>query len=288
MFNEEVIRNKFQAIGSDVVFNPLVRSEPNPRFRQIFRMGENRNQDVPLTVDVIKAKGGKEIFKIDYFKNDNFDLSVLDTKAKDRHLLLMVKNYKNEKIKLLCGHDERHFFSCGIPGGNVSTVEDAKKSLLPSEFLDVHKKKKKSNRDLLKRKNRTGRRQGEWIFVKEENFNLPNGAMILKNEPISRGQGSKPHICEELYREGGETVYVHPKYAPNGMSEGEMNQFRQKMKKEKLSRVNFDIRKRNAKVYVRGDIKHGDHKTVHLPCWHRVVMNTENQSKASQFSVFLD
>jgi hypothetical protein len=67
------------------------------------------------------------------------------------------------KIKLLCGHDERHYFSCGIPeDARVSTVKEAKKALLPPEFLAAHKKVGKK-RNLLKRKNEAGFRQGEWF-----------------------------------------------------------------------------------------------------------------------------
>ena len=32
--------------------------------------------------------------------------------------------------------------------------------------------------------------------------------LVLFNEPLSRGNGSKPHMAEFLYRKGGETVYV--------------------------------------------------------------------------------
>jgi hypothetical protein len=32
--------------------------------------------------------------------------------------------------------------------------------------------------------------------------------VIHRNEPLSRGAGSKPHVCEEMMRRGGETVMV--------------------------------------------------------------------------------
>src|SRR5215831_15309274 len=41
--------------------------------------------------------------------------------------------------------------------------------------------------------------------------------LVLRNEPIARG-GGKPHVREELYRFGGETVYVSPG-APNGLTD---------------------------------------------------------------------
>jgi hypothetical protein len=46
--------------------------------------------------------------------------------------------------------------------------------------------------------------------------------------------------------------------------------------------------RRNASVYVRGHIRHADHKTIILHGWHRVLMNTENQAKAMRNVAFLD
>ena len=44
---------------------------------------------------------------------------------------------------------------------------------------------------------------------------------------------------------------------------------------------------RNAGVYVRGRIRHPDHATITLHGWHRVLMNTESQSKAMRNVAFL-
>jgi hypothetical protein len=45
---------------------------------------------------------------------------------------------------------------------------------------------------------------------------------------------------------------------------------------------------RDAEVYVRGRIRHADHKTVTLNGWHRVYMNTETQAVAMRNVAFLD
>ena len=45
---------------------------------------------------------------------------------------------------------------------------------------------------------------------------------------------------------------------------------------------------RNAEVYVRGRIRHADHRTITLHGWHRVLMNTENQARAMRNVAFLD
>ena len=51
---------------------------------------------------------------------------------------------------------------------------------------------------------------------------------------------------------------------------------------------NWQVMRRNSEVYVKGRIRHPDHQTLVLPDWHRVVMNTENQSRAMQHVAFLD
>jgi hypothetical protein len=45
---------------------------------------------------------------------------------------------------------------------------------------------------------------------------------------------------------------------------------------------------RDASVYARGRVRHSDHATITLPDWHRVVMNTETQTRAMENVAFLD
>jgi hypothetical protein len=45
---------------------------------------------------------------------------------------------------------------------------------------------------------------------------------------------------------------------------------------------------RNAEVYVRRRIRHADHRTITPHGWHRVLMNTEIQSRAMRNVAFLD
>ena len=81
---------------------------------------------------------------------------------------------------------------------------------------------------------------------------------------------------------GGETVYVSTKY-PAGLTATEYK----RLPPEERNR-GFRMMKRDARVYVRGEITHRDHKTVYLRGWHRVLMNTENRSLAMRFLAFLD
>jgi len=39
---------------------------------------------------------------------------------------------------------------------------------------------------------------------------------------------------------------------------------------------------------INGRVRHSDHRTIVLPDWHQVLMNTENQSAAMRYVAFVD
>ncbi len=211
-------------------------------------------------------------------------LMVEDVQIKERHLLLTAveqpvrSGQKTIKHKFLCGHDERQWFVAGIVG-SASSVATAKESLKPrgAKAAEGNTKVRRKNRN--KRKNEAWQRQGEWFFIPCPDIN-PTAELILKKEPIQRGR-SKPHICSELYRVGGQTVYVSHDY-PNGITDDER---RRLLKAGKISSsVGFRAMRRGMKVYVRGSVSHPDHKTIGLAMWHRVEVNIESNKNVA----FLD
>jgi hypothetical protein len=109
--------------------------------------------------------------------------------------------------------------------------------------------------------------------------------VIYRNEPLSRGGGSKPHICEELMRTSGDTVMVSPAY-PTGLTEPEYNRLVDA--DPKARRMFWRRMVRDALVYVRGNVRPRDHKTIHLDGWHRVYMNRERFAKHATQIAFLD
>ena len=208
------------------------------------------------------------------------ELIVLDVQARDRHLLLLSRE-RGEKHRYLLGHDERHWFVAGIPEARpVSRVRDAKLALKPEAVLAGEHRVRSKDRD--RRRNQARVRQGEWFFVPSSNVAM-NPLLLLRNEPLVRSGGGKPHMCEQLYRFGGETVYVSPG-APNGLTEQEYRV----LSDGERSRWSWRVMRRNPKVYVRGRVRHPDHATVALNGWHEVLSNTEHLSHAMRNVVFLD
>ncbi len=216
------------------------------------------------------------------------DLYSVNVKPKDRHLLLQAKTrrldnpHRWDKEKLLCGHDERHWFVAPLANGSVVNVDEAMTSLKPRRVRTFQQMQRVKRKNLHKRRNDGFVRQGEWFFVPTPNFEPDMPFMILKNEPLMRGAGSKPHIVEEVFRHGGQTVYVSWKY-PTGIPGDRYRKLL--LKNPDLKKLNWQIMRRDPVVYARGKVRHKDHKTIRLPFWHRVQMANEKQSR---FVAFLD
>jgi hypothetical protein len=254
----------------------------------------NRRTRTDFSIDIRRDEKG-EFFDIQVAKE--IEMMVLDVQKKDRHLLLRVNDPDNPQAKFLCGHDERSWFTCAVPESTpVSSVFSAKQALKPTELKDIERngglKRKNAHKRHRKLKNGVKiHRQGEFMFIQEPRFN-PSGKfphVIHKNEPMSRGGKSKPHMVEYLYRTGGETVYVsdYSEEAKFGLSKEDYDKVRKR--DPDAARVAWQTRHFVSSVYVKGKITHSDHKTLNLKDgWYKVLMNTEGSSKARSSVRFLD
>jgi hypothetical protein len=265
---------KLEKLGARATIRPLVQNRWRPAVG-------------PVVIDIGHDRRG-EYFDIQ--ATSDADVAVIDVRPRDRHLLLMVRQAAesasdpDHKDKFLCGHDERHWFVAGIPEtAPVSDVVTAMESLKPVLVRNLERGKKGKRKKRLRRKTDTFIRQGEWFFVPATDVRVKE-KLVLGNEPISRGRG-KPHMCEFLYRDGGTAVYVCGRY-PNGL---ETSEYRKLLKNNpQANKWNWRAMRRDPVVFVRGKVSHPDHATIRLDGWHRVAMNTENQSRAMASVAFLD
>jgi hypothetical protein len=268
MIDQEHLETKFARIGARMKL-----TVPRDRWSEVGS----------IRLDVKSDRIG-EYFEVATPPGASSAIEVLDVQPVDRHLLLIVRE-RGEKSKFLCGHDERHWFVAAVPeSASVGTVRTAKEALKPAEILVQERRLGLRAAARNRRKNAAYHRQGEWFFVPAPDLKVDE-SLVLRNEPISRGARSKPHVVEFCYRSGGETVYVC-RYHPNGLLESEYRQ----LLVERPATKNWDWRvlRRNAVVLVRGRVRHADHKTITLHGWHRVLMNTEGQSRAMRNVAFLD
>jgi len=286
--NTQCIREKFEKIGARVKFSELTA---------------RRDVDVSssVVVDVLSDKKG-QIFDIG--TKGNVELSVLDVQVKDRHLLMMAKmvsgdgSIEPDIVKTLCGHDEREFFAAQVPTGKVSNVLTAKQALKPTLAVSSQKRHRVKSKHLNRRKNKGFVRQGEWFFVPAGDLKVIE-KMILRpkgGEPLvlagARG-GNKPHRAQEAYIAGGTRVYVtnaplsanisreERQRLSTGLTEGQKAQFINRYPKAK--RWSWTPMTRNPDLYVRGWIRHPDHKTIILKEWYRVAVNAEIRGRNVAF-----
>ncbi len=264
--NQSTLGRHFSRIGARL----KLRDSPGLLSRLSFR------------IDVVRDRNG-ECFEINCGGRSSEDIQILDVQPKLRHLLLMF-NQTNGKHKFLCGHDERHWFVAAVPEKTAaSSVRTAFDALMPSMIRTKLGQSQVKPKNRNRRRNSVFVRQGEWFFYPspEVSFKLE---MTLKHEPLRRGSG-KPHYCDELVRFGGETVYVCREYR-NGITEEEYRKLI--FDRPQMQNRRWRVFSRDPQVYVRGNVRHSDHKTIHLAGWHRVLMNTETQAAAMRHVAFLD
>ena len=274
--NAKHLESKFAAMGAR-----LKVSEVPSHWRELNRIWTPRDYAMDIRRD-----GHGQFFelRVPTHLRDSLEATVLQTEPKQRHLLLQVRksNAETQLDRFLCGHDEREWFVAAVPGG-ASSVRQAMDALQPADVREALAREHVPSRRRHTRKNEAFRRQGEWFFVPEPRL-VVNEKIVFRNEPLRRGAG-KPHLVEELFRNGGETVHICSQH-PNGLTEREYR---------KLLRSNpeaagwhWRVMRRNMRVYARGTVRHSDHATITLPFWHRVLMNTETQSRTMANVAFLD
>jgi hypothetical protein len=271
------IESKFEAMGARL----KVREVPS-RWRQGDRAWISPQN---FAMDIRRdGKGQFYELRVPTHLSHALDVTVMQSEPEHRHLLLAVRK-SGEKPQLdhfLCGHDEREWFVAAVPGG-ASSVREAMDALQPKEVRASLMRHSVSLRDRHARKNEAFRRQGEWFFVPEPLL-VVDGKMVLHHEPLRRGNG-KPHFVEQLYRTGGETVHVCRRH-PSGLTPAEYQSLLQR--NPDAARWGWRVMRRNPRVYARGAVRHSDHATITLPIWHRVLMNTETQSRTMANVAFLD
>ena len=267
--NSETIANQFARMGARF---RVVRPDDLPRRR--------RRADYAL--DIIADKQG-QLFEMQLSaeREAQLEINVLQCEHHDRHLLLLVKT-PEAKDRFLCGHDEREWFVAAVPGG-ASSVVQAKVALQPSGAQAAANSAGLNLRQRTRRHNRAFIRQGEWFFVPAPALRVDE-KLILRNEPISRS-GGKPHLVAEVYRSGGENVWVCSRF-PNGLTDPEYK--RTLADNRDAKRWGWQRRVRNAGVFARGTVRHRDHATITLHEWHQVWMNTENTTRQMANVAFLD
>lgn len=284
MINEESVKKHFEKMGARV----KIRKDSKP----VRWNGRVISTPDPFLVDVRSDRKG-EFFDFVINPETLDSMQVLDLQSKDRHLLFQIitpgrRSRRGraapefvETQKFLMGHDERHWFVCGV-NNTVSTVDGAKQSLKPDPVVESQRSKRVRKKNRHKRKNRGFKRQGEWFFVPAPDLEVSE-KLIMRNEPIQRDVRSKPHTVQELYRRNGRTVMVHRRFAPTGMSLTRWNRWVVENPDKGPRYHVWERRTTTRELYARGTVRHADHKTIKLQGWHRIHSNSETASSSVTF-----
>jgi hypothetical protein len=273
--NPHLLQSKFESLGARVVVAPADSTVAR------------------VSIDIRRDRKG-EYFHLALRDNDPAQplrVDVLDCRPRDRHLLLMVapdaagrKVAVAEKQKFLCGHDERAWFVAAVPElAGASNVRTAMEALKPRAADDAQARHRVRFEHRNRRKNPGFVRQGEWFFIPRPDLRVPP-ELVTRDERMSRGGGSKPHFAEFACRSGGEAVYVDPR--TNRVLT--TVQYRALLSRNPAAARSLLVQRRNANLVVKGRVRHADHATILLRCWHEVVMNTEHQSQAMRSVAFVD
>lgn len=168
----------------------------------------------------------------------------------------------------LMGVDERQLFVAQLKDG-VTTINEARKQL--GNTVLFHEGARKM----------TPSRQGEWFFVKatekqEEILELlikKQRIFIIEKENIGKHAGrprGNPHTADEL-------VVIPAKESI--IVEAQSSKWAKKNKDLTKVKAIYPIRQKE--VFVRGCVRHRDHKTIKYTHWHQVILNNEGATASA-------
>jgi len=250
------LQEQFEKIGSRLTIRRGLASRTSPLRLNVAT--DRHGEHFTLTID--PACDEKDI-----------EIRLLDINKKLRHMLLFI-DYPKARIRerLMCGHDEMHWFVAGVT--ESTNLKQAFERLRPSAVTVAMQRAGVKLKNQNKRKNKGFTRQGEWFFV-PVHFQEDGSTIIHKNEPISR-TGGTPHYVDEVIRIGGKVVYVR---GDQVITESQYKRLSDRQ------RVGFNQRVRGARVLGRGKVKHRDHHTIELRGWHEIHLSNESGVSTNAF-----
>lgn len=238
-----------EIVQLDIARAPRSRSEVFRLFRGHF---ENRVEvlgtDAALRQLVLLIHEPRRRFELLVSRYASFGPDVRVLRS-DARGKLIERTTDERKRHYLLGLDERHLFIAELARG-ASSVHSARESLRATEVP-------------ASMKTRAGKviRQGEWFFLPLDVDEAQNVEALARSTPIrfkagiahtaQIGRGGRPHVADEIF-----VARLHPDAEP--------------------------------RAYVRGAIKHPDHKTVKFRAWTRVVPNRERAFERSPGFLWVD
>lgn len=184
----------------------------------------------------------------------------------DKNNFYIQQKTPSDKRHFLMGVDERQLFVSQLTRG-VANIKEARRSL--GSTVQFHEGKRKMSPN----------RQGEWFFVKATEKQESDIELLLSKKRVwiskkvnigdhAGRRGGNPHIADELV--------IIPQ--SRGLIEG-IKQSKYMSKHRPIVQGEYPTRSRE--VFVRGKVRHVDHKTIKYSHWYQVILNNEVQETAA-------
>ncbi len=242
--------NKIQILDVDTKLNQILLLVHEPK--RIFEIEEAK-----------KRMEGKSIEKSADNRRYELNEQNLDFRETQSHFFIKQQTPADNR-RFLMGVDERQLFVAQLIK-RVTNIVEARRSL--GKTVQFHEGKRKM----------TPNRQGEWFFVKatdqqEKDIELllnKKRIFIVKKKNIGKYAGrvgGNPHTADEI-------VVIPQSRAL--VEQAKQSKFMRKHKPIVLSE--YPVRKRE--VFVRGRIRHIDHKTIKYTHWYQVILNNEGATE---------
>lgn len=185
----------------------------------------------------------------------------------EKHFIIKNKTFGGNR-HFLMGVDERQLFVAQLKNG-VTNIDEARKQL--GNTVLFHEGARKM----------TPSRQGEWFFVKatekqEEILELllkKQRIFILEKESIGKHAGrprGNPHTADEL-------VVIPAKESI--IVEAQSSKWAKENKDLTKVKAIYPIRQKE--VFIRGCVRHKDHKTIKYTRWYQVILNNEGATASA-------
>ena len=162
---------------------------------------DRRGGTANLAVDV-QRDGRGEFFEIRVRPMVDVRLEVVDVQPAERHLLLLAEE-GNQKLKFLCGHDERQWFVAAVPD-QAATVSTAREALKPAEVRQAQARRQIKTEDRKRRKTDAYVRQGGGSSFPPRTCGWKNGSSCTTSRsPRRRQQAAQRGVLLPLRRPDG-------------------------------------------------------------------------------------
>jgi hypothetical protein len=227
------------------------------KLKQLVLLVKESKQEFHETIPLNNRTKSRKNWLQNFLNENNLTKKDVVLQKKDE---LIIKRFTPAETRyFLMGVDERQLFIAQLTAPAV-TVAEARK-LLGRSVQFAEGKRRGSSID----------RQGEWFFLETsqdqrqtlDTLLKKNLLVVQKKQVIGdhMGRGGNPHTVDELIATGDRPDNVETLEIMNGLRHG------------KNKDLPYPIRER--KVFIRGRVRHQDHKTITFHQWREVVANNE-------------